>query len=404
MNQQTVAKTPAYAWVILLALYLATLAAPLNQFKVPPVLPILREAFNLSSLRAGLVMSVFSIMGFVLAIPAGFIVQKIGLKATGLIAVGAVTIGSGLGGFATTSDWLLLSRFVEGVGMGLIMVTAPAAIALWFPPEGRGRAMGLWASCVGVGSIAALNLAPALAGSSNNWRAIWWVGTIFGAVAFVLFAVLFRLPRQEEISSIGLADSPKTGEDKPTSMGKAMANRDLWLLSLVFCIFNLVILAWNTFYPDFLTKVRQLSLSDASFITSLMMALAIFSGPLGGYISDRMGSRKPMIVIPFILMGLIFLFPFTITGWMMPALMVLSGVMIGPIAPVILAAVPEVMEKPQLAGIGMAVSALGQNIGMFVGPLLFGWLLGVTSWAAAGYWMIPICAVGIIAILLTKIK
>jgi hypothetical protein len=33
------------------------------------------------------------------------------------------------------------------------------------------------------------------------------------------------------------------------------------------------------------------------------------------------------------------------------------------------------MEKPQLADIGMAVSALGQNIGMFVGPVLFGWLL-----------------------------
>ena len=55
----------------------------------------------------------------------------------------------------------------------------------------------------------------------------------------------------------------------------------------------------------------------------------------------------------------------------------------------------EVMASPQLAGIGMAVLALGQNLGMFIGPVVFGKLLESMSWAGAGYLLLPVCLVGI---------
>jgi MFS family permease len=135
-----------------------------------------------------------------------------------------------------------------------------------------------------------------------------------------------------------------------------------------------------------------------------MMIVAILSGPVGGYFSDRLRSRKVMIVVPFVLLALLFLFPFSVTGWAIPAIMVVSGIVAGPIAPVSLAAVPEIMVSPQLAGIGLGVAALGQNVGMFIGPALFGRLLETVSWTAAGYLMIPVCAVAVIAGCLAKIR
>ena len=39
-NEGADVKTPAYAWVVLFALYMATLASPLNLFKLPPVMTI----------------------------------------------------------------------------------------------------------------------------------------------------------------------------------------------------------------------------------------------------------------------------------------------------------------------------------------------------------------------------
>jgi len=403
MTPKQAVQTPGYAWVVLFAVYMATLAAPLNQMKVPPVMPILRESFDLGYSGAGMLMSIFSILGFVLAIPAGFILQRIGIKKTGLISVAAVLLGSVLGALSGTTVMLFASRFVEGAGMGLIMVAAPAALSLWFPAERRGLPMGLWASCVGIGNIAALNLAPALAAASG-WRAVWWAGAIVAALAFVLFIVLFRLPREGEVSGMEPPVSSKSGPEEPSGVRAVMTNGSNWMISIAFMVFNLVVMAISTFYPDYLNTVRNYSLARASFITSLIMLVAIFAGPLGGYVSDRLGKRKVLIVYPFIMMALVFLFPFTATGWMIPALMIFFGIVAGPIAPVSLAAVPEIMPSPKLVGVGLGVVILGQNVGMLIGPTLFGFLVEQTSWAMAGYLMIPICAVAILCASLAKIR
>ena len=409
MSQQTVstpneaAKTPGYAWVVLFAIYLATLAAPLNQTKVSPVLPILRETFGLSYGSAGWLISIFSIMGFVLALPAGFILQKIGIKITGLISVGSLMIGSALGALAGGAGLLFFGRFIEGIGMGLIMVAAPAAISIWFPAEKRGLPMGLWASSVGVGIIAAMNLAPKLV-AAYNWQAVWWAGSAISAVAFVLFGILFRMPRKDEIPQSPAQPAPDSTRDKPVSLTKSMANSSLWMIAISFGMYNLTVMAWNNFYPDFLATKRGYSLEEAGFISSLLMMVGIFAGPIAGFISDRIGSRKMVILIPYIILTLLFLFPFTVTGWMIAGVMICAGIMVGAIAPVILAAVPEIMKKPETIGIGMGVAALCQNLGMFIGPALFGVLLERTSWAGAGYLMIPLCAIGIIVTWTTKIR
>jgi hypothetical protein len=52
----------------------------------------------------------------------------------------------------------------------------------------------------------------------------------------------------------------------------------------------------------------------------------------------------------------------------------------------------------------MAVAALGQNIGMYIGPALFIRIQVAQSWATAGYWMIPICLIGIIATARIKVR
>jgi MFS family permease len=409
MSQQTVStpneavKTPGYAWIVLFAIYMATLAAPLNQTKVPPVLPLLRETFALDYGSAGQLISIFSVMAIVLALPAGFILQKIGIKVTGLISVGSLMIGSALGAMAGGAGMLFFGRFVEGIGMGLIMVAAPAAISIWFPAEKRGLPMGLWASSVGVGIIAAMNLAPKLV-AAYNWQAVWWAGSAFAAIAFVFFGILFRMPKKEEIQQSPAQPAVGSPEDKSVSLTKSMANSSLWMIAISFGMYNLTVMAWNNFYPDFLATKRGFSLEDAGFTSSLLMLAGIFAGPIAGFISDRIGSRKMVILVPYIILTLLFLFPFTVTGWMIPGVMILAGITVGAIAPVTLAAVPEIMKKPETIGIGMGVAALCQNLGMYIGPALFGALLEITGWAAAGYLMIPLCVIGVIVTCTAKIR
>jgi MFS family permease len=413
MSQQAVApptKTPAYAWVVLFALYMASLAATLNLFKLPPIMTniITTETafpfynnFQEGMPKLGDLMSVFSIMGFVLAIPAGFILKRFGIKMTGLIAVGALLVGSTIGAFTKSFDILNIARFIEGAGMGLIMVAAPFAISLWFPLNNRALPTGLWASCVGIGNIATLLIAPSMA-KANGWQSVWLLGAGFAALAFILFAILFRMPKQEEMPAAP-APAPAT-QEAPPSLAKGMANKDFWMISISFGCYNLVILGIISFLPMYLETVQKKTAVTASLITALIMAASIFAGPAGGRLSDKLGKRKAMILYPYILMTLCFLAPFSITGWMIPAWMIVFGIVGGPLAPVLLASVPEVAKKPQFIGIGMSVAAVGQNLGMYIGPKLFPRIQVAQSWEAAGYWMIPICVIGIIATLCIKVR
>ena len=143
-------------------------------------------------------------------------------------------------------------------------------------------------------------------------------------------------------------------QEAPPSLAKGMANRDFWMISISFGCYNLVVMAMCTFLPVFLEVVRGYSktydngvLMNAGFVTAFIMAASIFSGPAGGSISDRLGKRKIMILIPYILMTLTFLFPFTIGISMIPCVYDrIWSIVGGPIAPVLLAAVPEVARKP----------------------------------------------------------
>jgi len=55
------------------------------------------------------------------------------------------------------------------------------------------------------------------------------------------------------------------------------------------------------------------------------------------------------------------------------------------------------MRKAELAGIGLAVVLVGQNVGNLVGPVLFGGLVARLGWVMAGYMMIPVCLLGFIS-------
>jgi hypothetical protein len=89
---------------------------------------------------------------------------------------------------------------------------------------------------------------------------------------------------------------------------------------------------------------------------------------------------------------------------LIPAFAVVLGIIVGPVPTAISTAVPEVMGRLQLTGIGMAIVALGQNLEMFIGPVLFGKLVEMTGWAGAGYMLIPICLLGVVAGWLVKVR
>lgn len=383
-----------YAWLILLVVFLASIAAPLNQAKVPPLMPIIMDAFQLHLGQAGWLMSVFALTGLFLALPAGIFLPRTGPKTMGVIALACLALGSAIGALSSGTAMLLVGRVIEGVGMGLIAVVAPAAIAVWFPPSRQGAPMGIWATWVPVGNLTMYALAPTL-GIVLGWQFVWWFGAAYALLVLVPYSALMRQPPWLERSS--------QESQIPLDIKKALANKKIWLLALEFCCFNLIFMSFSTFFPTFLANMRGYSLARAAFVASLSTMMVLVSAPLAGILSDRIGSRKLVFSIPFLLFAVMMLFPYKIIGWQIYAFMILLGSFVGAVPTATFAAAPEVMEKPELAGIGLAAVMVGQNLGMFVGPVLFGNLVERLGWVNAGYCLVPFCLLGFVAAWRVKI-
>lgn len=123
------------AWLVVLAVFVVGIGMAWAQNKCMPIMGLLQTDLGISAGIAGWISGVFSLMGIVLAFPAVGIIRKWGALKGGLVSVAVTLVGSVVGLFAPNECVLLVSRIIEGFGIGIISVLAPAVIAMWFPIE-----------------------------------------------------------------------------------------------------------------------------------------------------------------------------------------------------------------------------------------------------------------------------
>lgn len=380
-------QTNRRAWLILAVLLLFSIAAPLNQSKVPPIMPILMESWGLPVGRAGLLMSLYAITGLLLGLPAGFIFQRAGYRWTGVLAGGSIALGAALGALSPSINVLLFSRAIEGIGTGFVAVMAPAVIAPWFPHR-RGIALGIWATWVPVGLLTMLLLAPALTGW-GGWRSVWWFGCGYAVLTTLLFLLVVRPAPAQKTAAATLG---------PSAVGRTLHNPTVWWLGATFACYCTAVFAIGTFLPTYLYTVRGVALAQAAGLTSITSLMSIFSGPAGGLISDRIGSRKRVYLFGLIAAAVIL----PLTGAASLALLIVlvaaQGLFLSVTPPNVFAAAVETGRETGGSGLAMAVVMMGQNAGVLAGPLLFGALADSPGgWGLAFASLPVICLLGVLA-------
>ncbi len=369
------------AWLILAVLLLFSIAAPLNQFKVPPIMPVLMSALGVSAAGAGLLMSVYAVTGLILALPAGFIFQKAGYRATGLLAGGSIVLGAGLGALSQGVGGLLAGRVIEGIGTSFMAVLAPAIIAQWFVTQRRGTAMGIWAAWVPVGSTAMLIMAPGLA-QTGSWRTVWWFGACYAVVVTALYLIFVRPPAPNAAMAPSHPAVGARAED--VNAAHVLRNRDIWLVATAFGAFNAAVIGFATYMPTFLATQRGLSLNQAALVASIPTLITIFSAPGGGILSDRIGSRKKPYLVGLALAAVLLPLTGAVRGGALLSLVTISGLVLGLVPTNIFAAAVEATGDERQGGMAMAVVMVGQNAGMLIGPIIFGALVdSAVGWPAA---------------------
>jgi MFS family permease len=280
------------ALVVLFAL--AHLAHHLVTALPVPLLPFIRDEFNLDYTRAALVVSAFSIPYGFSQLPGGWLADRFGARRLILVGISGVAL-AGLGiGLSTSYTMLLVALFVMGALGGGYHPSAPAAISRVTQPSHRGSALGFHM----IGGSASYFVAPLAAGAiAALWG--WRVPFIALAVPAIIFGVAFYviLGRRERAAREVAATSPSSAS--PTA-GSAVAQRTDWarmvtLLTLT-SVSAATVLAVVSFIPLYLVDVFEYEEHSAAAAIALFYSTGLWAAVAGGHLSDRIGRVRVVVL------------------------------------------------------------------------------------------------------------
>ncbi len=387
-----------YALIAFVLLLFGTAVAS-TQFKVPVIMTDIMTQFDMDGSSASWLMSIFTLVGIVLAIPTGGLAKKYGPKALLLAAAVILFLGSLVGVFAQSGTMLIVSRGIEGVAFILVTICGPLAVQKYVAPEKIGSATGIWALWVCLGSVVGGVVTPTVR-DVFGFVGVWMIYAIFAAIFAVLVAVVVKFNAPDGAS----ADEHPAESSEKVSYAE-LFKPNILLYFATFLIFNMVLMAMLSFSPTWM-QAQGIDPTLSGFISTLPMLLAVISSPLFGNISDRTGRCKPLYIIAMLSMGPCAFLLLTGSGvalWVGAILMGLLGLG-GPV--ICLTAYPKVLGRPELMSVGMGVlmliQSLGQFLGTFVSPMLLG--PGGDQWMTLGIVMCVIGLVGTACCALCKFK
>ncbi|WP_420826441.1 MFS transporter [Thiococcus pfennigii] len=344
----------------------------------------LMQTFAISGAALGSLAATYYYIYTAMQIPAGVLADTLGPRLSvtgGALVAGGGSILFGLAPDFATASW---GRFLVGLGVSVIFVGLMKSNAVWFAERQYGRISGLTLMLGNLGSILAAGpLALLLAGVS--WRQVF-VGA--GIVSLVLAALtLWQVRNRPE--DLGF---PSVREQE--GLAPHPARRQHWLRDLRAVLGHRA--AWPGFWVNFgvtgslfafaglwgvplMRDVFDLERTSASLYTTIALVGFAIASLAAGWLSDRLGRRRPVIIGAAALSGLawlaLILLPWQV-GWSGLSLYGLLGVAAGGFV-VTYAAAKECLP-PAVAGMAIALVNTGLFLGAAVMQPAFGWVLDLT--------------------------
>ncbi len=179
---------------LLILLFVGVLMGALDIAIIGPALPTLQATFGVGERTVAWIFTIYVLFNLVGTPLMAKLADRFGRRAIYILDVGLFALGSLLVATAPSFGVLLLGRAIQGLGSGGIFPVASAVIGDTFPPDRRGRALGLLGAVFGVAFL----IGPILSGAllMIGWR---WLFLINLPIAVGLIGFGWRLlPKRHE--------------------------------------------------------------------------------------------------------------------------------------------------------------------------------------------------------------
>jgi MFS transporter, ACS family, aldohexuronate transporter len=304
----------------------------------------------------------------------GRLLDRIGTRTGFLVIMLWWSAACALHGLASGFGWLLVMRFLLGMGEGGAFPAATRVVSEWVPARDRSTAMGFINAGTAIGSL----LAPPLIGFVllySGWRAVFFLA---GAIGF-LWTVWWAISYRPSITSpaINLFDEGPT-----LSFGEIVSLRSVQ--TLVFAKFMsdsawFFLLFW---LPKYLYDARGFDVKQVSYFAWIPYAASGAGSFLGGWASSRLlrngrsldSSRKLVLGINAVMMTAVMLVTHVPVGYALALFSIAffaqqswSGIIM---------TIPADVFPLSAVGTVAGLVGFGGSTGGAIFGLIAGWLLG----------------------------
>jgi EmrB/QacA subfamily drug resistance transporter len=316
--------------ILAIGIFMATLDSSIVNISLPTIALYFHVPLN-GEIEWVVIAYLVAIAGMLLTI--GRLADMTGRKVLWVAGLIIFTLGSAICGASPRLDLLIAARAFQGIGGALVMSVSPAMLTSAFPVHERGRALGLNAVFVALGT----SVGPTLGGvitANFSWRWIFYVNVPLGIIGVILSLLLLKERKQRAVGrfdpagalllavglialTLGLSFGQEWGWSSPGLIAtlvisvvafvllvvvegrvsdpvidfRLLRNRVFVSANISLIMSFLALFAVSFILPFYLEELRGFSVVEAGLLlTPLPLAIAVIA-PFSGALADRIGSR-----------------------------------------------------------------------------------------------------------------
>ncbi|HCZ22249.1 MAG TPA: MFS transporter [Rikenellaceae bacterium] len=344
---------------------------------------------------------ILNVCGFLIL--AGIILDKLGVRFSGILSAGLMVFGASMK-FIAVSDWFqgtafcgwLDSWWVEmpgsakmaslgfmifGCGCEMEGTNVSKILAKWFKGKEMALAMGLEMAIARLGVFGVMWIAPLISEKFDNsiLAPVGFCGAllVIGLINFIIFGIMDR-KFDAQLVEAGLATAEKSPEDEfhISDLKAIFKSKMFWIVSLLCVLYYSAIFPFQRYATNFLEETLAIDAASAAKLFSCFPILAMAMTPLLGIFLDRKGKGATMLMIGSVIMiachlSFAFLLPAFPHKWFALLLIVVLGVSFSLVPAALWPSVGKIIDE-KILGSAYCLIFWVQNIGLCLVPMMIG--------------------------------
>lgn len=332
---------------------------------------------------------------FLMLIFGGMILDKMGVRFTGLMATIIMLVGVAIKWFGVShdfggavfrlfgSDWgypLLVASLgyaLFGVGIEIAGITVSKIIVKWFKGKEMALAMGLEMACARIGTGLAIGVTPFISRAFGNSISMpVFLGLILLCIGFLSFIVFVVMDKRHD-AEIETSESEPEEPFRFHDIWSIVSLKGFWLIALLCVLFYSAVFPFLKYAPNLMINKFGITPELSGIIPALLPFGNILLTPFFGNLYDRRGKGATIMIIGSVMLVFIHLM-FSIAflnNWIIAlCLIILLGIAFSLVPSAMWPSVPKIIPENKL-GTAYALIFWVQNWGLMGVPLLIGKVL-----------------------------